>query len=262
MQHTVLIADSSEDFCKELYNILRWNCNIKTCCRGKKALKLAQELHPDILVLDLMLPELDGISLLSALAVSDCRPAILATTNLISPYIVEEAQRMQIDYLMCKPCSIQAVAARIQEQLHRLDQTPENPELLRGRISELLLLLGISIKLHGFKYLREAVYLMIQDPDQSITKELYPGVAQICGCESAQVERSIRGAIQDAWSHRDPSVWLLYFQPDGHGIQSRPTNAIFISRLADGLKTARFGDRENALEFIPRSDSAGELPYR
>ena len=178
----MLIADSSEDFCKQLHNILRWDCHVVTCTRGRKALHLVRELRPDVLVLDLMLPEVDGISLLKALEVSDCRPAVLATTTLISDYILNAAESMKVDYLLCKPCDIHATAARVTEQLSRLEAEGQSPEALRSRITELLLLLGLSVKLHGFRYLREAVYLMLRDPEQSVTKELYPEVARICGC--------------------------------------------------------------------------------
>lgn len=252
---TVLIADSSEDFCKQLHNILRWDCNVFTCTRGKKALHLVRELRPDVLVLDLMLPEVDGISLLKALEISDCRPAVLATTTLISDYILFAAESMKVDYLLCKPCDIHATAARVIEQLSRLEEPGDDPQSLRSRITGLLLLLGLSVKLHGFRYLREAICLMVSDPGQSVTKELYPEVARICGCTPSQVERSIRGAISDGWEHRDPGVWLLYFQSDSPGRERRPTNAAFISRLADGLHAAGAEDRDS-LEFIPGQEHA------
>lgn len=248
-EHTVLIADSSEEFCNSLSQILRWNCRVRMCSRGRRALKLIQELRPDVLVLDLMLPEMDGISLLRTLTPSDCRPAILATTNLVTSYILEQAQNLEVDYLLCKPCSILATAARVQELLLRQEQENQ-PKDLRHRVTELLLMLGVSVKLHGYKYLREAILLMIEDPNQSLTKELYPQVAVRCGSAATHVERSIRGAIQDAWSHQDPRIWLLYFQPDGMGNAIRPTNAVFISRLADGLRSPPSYSQEPP-EFVP-----------
>ena len=245
---TVLIADSSEEFCNGLQSILRWNCTVRTCGRGQRALKLIRELRPQVLVLDLMLPEMDGISLLQLLSLSDCRPSVLATTSLISPYVLDTADRMGVDYLLCKPCSLSATAARVQELLDR-DQAPLN---LHSRVTELLLLLGLSPKLNGFRYLREAVCRMMEDPDQCITKELYPGVAQACSCASAHVERSIRGAIQDAWVKRDQRLWQLYFPDDGLGRSCRPTNAAFITRLSDGLITGLTLREAGETTVIPR----------
>ena len=69
----------------------------------------------------------------------------------------------------------------------------------------------------------------IRDPAQSVTKELYPTVAAICGGNAVQVERSIRSAIAAAWVRGDHQLWQVYFP----GELARPTNASFISRLAD-----------------------------
>ena len=76
---------------------------------------------------------------------------------------------------------------------------------------------------------------MVGNPMQSITKELYPSVARQFNCNSAQVERSIRNAIQGAWNQRNEALWAQVFQPDEHGGIPRPSNAAFITRLADRL---------------------------
>ena len=170
---------------------------------------------------------------MSPLSLSQCRPAVIATTCLITDYILRAAETLRIDYLMVKPCDIRATAARIREHLSPRALSSATPEGLHARISEILLLLGISVKLNGYRYLQEALFRMVLQPDQSITKELYPAVAQALGVTGAQVERSIRGAIQSAWKHRKEEVWQLYFS----GPPVRPTNALFISRLADGLRS-------------------------
>ena len=110
-QHTVLIADSSEEFCSELCRTLRFICNVRTCSTGGKTLALLNDLHPDILVLDLMLPELDGISVLKALHASGSHPVILATTCLVTDYILEAAGQLDVHYLLVKPCDVRATCA-------------------------------------------------------------------------------------------------------------------------------------------------------
>ena len=252
-QHTVLIADSSEDFCGSLQDILRWICQVRTCSRGSKALKLLSEMQPDILVLDLMLPELDGISLLKALSASGRKPMILATTCLTSDYIISAAQQLQVDYLLVKPCDVRATAARIQEQLTALDLTRQTASDLQSRISGLLMMMGISVKLHGFRYLQEAIYQALVQPGQSVTKELYPHVAQVFGTAAPHVERSIRSAIGDAWKHRDSRIWQLYFPQDGEAGQKHPTNAVFITRIADGLRLSL--GKSHPVDFVPVRDA-------
>ena len=231
-QHTLLIADSSEDFCIQLQGIVRWICHVETCHSGSDVLRKINEFHPEILVLDLMLPELDGLSVLKVLTASGNKPVILASTLFVSDYILEVAQKLNVDYLLVKPCDIRATAARIQEQLTRLEAVPSETDDLQIKISGLLMMMGFSVKLNGFRYLQEAIAQMILLPDQSITKELYPGGARVCHTEGSHVERSIRGAILDAWSRRDNGVWQLYFPSD----EKKPTNAVFVTRIADGLR--------------------------
>ena len=77
------------------------------------------------------------------------------------------------------------------------------------------------------------VLLMARDPRQSVTKELYPAAAVQFGATAAQVERSIRSAIDTAWQQHDRQIWQLYFTANDAGMIPRPTNSVFISRLAD-----------------------------
>ena len=101
----------------------------------------------------------------------------------------------------------------------------------------LFLTVGIPAHIKGYHYLREAIRMVYYNPDlvSKITKELYPAVAAVFGCERTHVERSIRSAIETAWLHRDDRLWQLYFRPGPDGVIARPSNAAFISRLADAL---------------------------
>ena len=254
-QHTVLVADSSEDFCHDLRDVLRRSCAVHCCYTGMKALKQLHDLRPDVLVLDMMLPELDGVSLLRVLSIADCHPVIIATTCLVTDYLLECAQKLDVAYLMVKPCCVRAVAARVQEQLKKLDSAVRTGVDLQFRITGLLLMLGISVKLKGFHYLEEAVFSMVLCPGQSMTKELYPWVAKTCDAEPSHVERSIRGAVVDAWAHRDERVWQLYFPTNSQGVVSRPTNTVFISRIADGLRLSRAMDSSKKVDFIPAEEA-------
>ena len=217
---TLLIADSSEEFCNSLIDALQGNYRIQTCRTGKEAL---------------MLPELDGLTLLQVLADSGIRPTVLATTRLANDYVIATSTKLGVEYLMVKPCDIRAIAKRVRDlscQKPRPRLSAPDP---KTHVSNLLISLGVSTKLRGYAYLREAVLLMIQNPMQSITKELYPGVAKQFSSTPTQVERSIRNAIQHAWERRNEEQWLQVFQPDKAGKIARPSNAAFISRLADRL---------------------------
>ena len=232
----LLIADGNEEFRLALAQALQGAYYVRSCETGKEALSLLRSYCPDVFVLDLMLPELDGISLLQAAIAAGIRPMVLATTPFLNDYVLESAQKLGVGYMIRKPCDIQATMARIQDLSQRLAAPPVTQPDPRTTVTNLLLSLGIPTKLHGYGYLREAILLMARDPGQSITKELYPKVASLCGCDPKHVERSSRNAIQSAWLHRDDRIWQLYFQAGPDGIIPRPSNGTFISRLADSLR--------------------------
>lgn len=237
----MLIADETEEFRNELARSLCGTYQIYTTGEGKEALALSRSHSPDILVLDLMLPGLDGISLLQQLGDTGCHPAVLATTRFVSGYVLDAVQGLGVAYLMRKPCDVKAIIMRIAD-LAEQAQTPQRTQPdSKAAVSNLLCSLGVPSKLRGYSYLREAVLLMAQDSAQSITKELYPAVAARCGVDARRVERCARTAIQAAWIKRDEKLWRLYFPPDADGCIPRPTNAAFISRLADAINMEHTG---------------------
>lgn len=231
----LLIVDPSEDFRYALAQSLRGTYTVSTAGDGIHALELLQSLRPDILVLDLMLPGLDGITLLQKAAQMNLRPKALAATRYLSDYTLEAAQRMGIGYVMLKPCDTSAVAARVADLSQSLKPAAAPTTDPRTQVTNILLRLGFPTKLRGYGYLREAVLLMQKDPEQSITKELYPHVAALFRATPIQIERSIRSAITTAWARRDHEVWQLFFPYDDTGNPNRPTNATLICRLADHL---------------------------
>ena len=240
----ILIADNADDFRGALADTLHGAYHVRTAGDGVQTLQLLRSFLPDILVLDLMMPGLDGITLLQKAADSGVRPTVLATTRYISDYILDAADRLGIAYLMIKPCDIGAAVSRIADMSQRM-KTPvfSHPEP-RAMVSNTLLRLGIPTKLRGYTYLREAILIMAQSPGQSITKELYPSVAVACGATATQIERSIRSAVNTAWVHSDRNIWQLYFPPGDSGSIPKPTNAAFISRLADEIARDRFFTKE------------------
>lgn len=171
---SILIADSSEEFRSTLTNALQGNYRLFSCRSGKEALDFALETPPDILILDLMLPELDGISLLQLLFASGIRPLVLATTKLYNDYVVDATAKLGVEYLMIKPCDIRAVVGRVKDLSNSLSKPSLSAPDRRTHVSNLLVSLGVSTKLRGYSYLREAVLYMADNPMASVTKELYP----------------------------------------------------------------------------------------
>lgn len=231
----ILIADTAEDFRGALEDALCGIYHVRAAADGMQAISQIRSFLPDILMLDLMLPGLDGITLLQKIAEAGIRPMVLATTRYVSDYMLDAAGQLGVGYIMVKPCDIGAVISRIADLSQRLKPAAFSAPDPKTLVSNTLLRLGISTKLRGYGYLRECVLLMSQDPRQSVTKELYPAAAARLGVTAMQIERSIRSAVNTAWSRQDKNIWQMYFPADHTGMIPRPTNARFISRLADTL---------------------------
>lgn len=121
----VLIADCNPEFRHSLASALEDHFHVHCCSTGGEALAILRQLHPQVLVLDLTLPELDGISLLLEASQDGPLPKVLATTPLVSGYITEFFSNLGIDYIMRQPCNVQAVAARVAD----LSKAPRSPSL-------------------------------------------------------------------------------------------------------------------------------------
>lgn len=240
----LLVADSAEEFRIALTEQLAGTYVIRSCAQGLQTLEMVRSFRPDILVLDLMLPELDGISLLQRLHEEGRMPTVLATTRFNNDYVLDAVSRLGVGYVMVKPCDVSAAAARVRD----LAQTPRETYLARPDmetvIANALLELGVPTKLRGYQFLREAVAEFIRNPGQMVTKELYPAVGKHFDASWEQVERSIRSAIEDAYKNRDETVWRRYFRPCADGEIRRPSNSTMISILAERLSRTDWGNYE------------------
>lgn len=230
----LLIADSGEEFRQALAEQTRGIYKVRVCQEGKETLQTILSFKPDAMVLDMMLPGLDGVSILQAAADVGIRPTVIAVTKFASDYLAESAHRLGVGYMMVKPCDVDATVSRLQEltQLRDSAAAHQDPWVMA---SVMLLELGISTKLRGYAYLREAIMETLRCPGQMVTKELYPAVGKVCGATSTQVERSIRSAIVKAWNQRDEGTWRQIFPVAAGGVLERPTNAVFISCIAERI---------------------------
>lgn len=233
----ILIADSSAEFARQILAYMDENWEMLTVQNGQEALRQLICFQPEILVLDLQLPGMDGISLLQQAAKEQCCPAVLATTRLLSTYMIHWLDIFGVEYVIVKPCEASVVAERMKDLARQIKMPLLTGPDRRTLISNLLIDLGVPTKLKGYLYLREAVELFSANPMQAITKELYTVVGGRCGATQIQVERALRTAIETAWLNGDRQVWRRYFSGN-----NRPTNGTFISRLAQHILTIQTGD--------------------
>lgn len=223
----VLVLDGNDNALWALRDMLHQEYDVILCSDGIHAAALLREQHFDVLVLDLMLPELDGFSLLEQSICTNGDVKILALTPIMSPYILETSRRLKVSYLIRTPCNVQALSCRIID-LDRCNSCAS----VRNFAEELLLELNLPPNLDGFSYLIDGIVLAAEEPTRMITKEIYPSLARKYHCSTKSIEHSIRSLLDNHWKQRDPAVWDLYFP----GAKKRPTNSVFLFRMAQELK--------------------------
>ncbi len=228
----VLIAHGSEELTNSLAQMLVGKFDTICCTDGNAALDCIARFRPEILILDLMLPYIDGFSVLEQ-AHEFLPSIILGIARNRSCYVLQSAAVHSIGYVMLEPCEAKSVVIRLMDMVACADLPTQNIKEPQSEITQLLLGLGLRPSLDGFSQLQVALPLFLQDTAQRLSKELYPAVARLCGCNSGvQVEHSIRTAIRSAWCERDITVWEYYFP---HCLKA-PTNKEFIARLAAALQ--------------------------
>lgn len=228
----VLLAEGNRELLQMLTRQLGGEFDLCGCWDGGQVLAAVAEFRPCLLVLDLTLPGTDGLSLLRAMKDAGNLPATLVTAAYLSPYILSTLEACQVDYLMRRPCSAEAVAGQIRALTATLEPAPRPLPEPGLSVSSMLLALDFSPKNDGFSHLVNAIPQYARDPAQGLTKELYTSVGHRCGKSGQQVERSIRTAIASAWMKGSPERWRQYFPTAPDGTIPRPTNGDFIARLA------------------------------
>lgn len=231
----LLIADESEEFCNALADMLSAEYEIVTCGRGTDAIRCICAFDPDLLVLDLALPGLEGISVLQQAAEYGSVPKVLATTWYVTDYIQMLLTNLNVKYLVRKPCDLGAMVLRLREMV-------EMAELEDGKgdrfllISNVLLKLGFSAKLDGYSYLCSAIGLAMDFVNPRVTKDIYPALAKEFHVSCQQVERAVSRAIEKAYRTGNMRIWGRYFAQDAMGKIPCPTNGEFIFALANRLR--------------------------
>ena len=250
----VLIADPGEETRQLLTDTLAREEDIAVCgCAsdGMEALEKITELDPDVVVLELVLPRLDGLGVLRKLPETERTPAVLVMTGFVTPHVVAESAELGASYFISKPCEPSELLQRLR-QFGRARRAPRpvgarsvpavSPAVrsepsLESVVTEIIHEIGVPAHIKGYQYLREAIILTINDMDaiNAVTKVLYPEVARKFSTTPSRVERAIRHAIEVAWDRGDVETLQKFFGYTVSGIKGKPTNSEFIAMIADHL---------------------------
>ena len=244
-QIKIVIADCNEEFCARLKTVLEQNSAyevVGVAPDGAQAVELLHTKAPDVLILDLMLPKLDGISVLRRARTLPKPPLALVLTGFMTEYVASMADSLGVRYFMSKPCEFTAVSERIGEivQAERTAKTmPARQEAnIEAMVTSIIHEIGVPAHIKGYQYLREAIMIAVDDMDviNAITKVLYPQVAKTLSTTPSRVERAIRHAIEVAWDRGDLETLQRFFGYTVSNTKGKPTNSEFIALIADKLQ--------------------------
>ena len=250
----VVVADDNLQLQSMIAEYLRQQNGIEVvgvASNGVDAVRLVQEKEPDVLICDMIMPQMDGYGVLEHLSSMKLkkRPGVIALTALGRDDFITRAINLGACYYMVKPFDFSILAQRVFEtagEIERADamsmklrrDTADGEENLEERIANLFLTVGIPAHIKGYQYLREAVRMVIESPDLMgrITKELYPGIAHRFGTTSSKVERAIRHAIEVAWNRGRIEALDEAFGRNVCSLDDKPTNGEFIALFSDRLR--------------------------
>lgn len=218
----LLIADENEEFQLALTDALKDYYQIRCCSNGREINYLLRTFCPDILVLDLMLPEADGLSLLESAVLINLHPLVIVTTRFTSPYIELSLMKRDVAYMMMKPCNIQDLVYRVLDLQRTYDQE------LRNWTAEVLNKFKMRSRRKGYTYLLDAVPIAILNPKFAITRDVYPVLKKKYQTSEDAAYHAIREAIDSIWTEENRTLRMEYFPYT----EERPDNSDFISGLA------------------------------
>ena len=239
MKKQVLIADADEQFRNELVTILKDSEEFDVmgvAADGQEALQIASDHRPDIVILDLLLPQYDGISVLDLISVRypDCK--VFVATSFISNYIVSALSARRVSVLLKKPYPAYRIVDRIHEILQQSDvPIEEKAPDLQQQITKMIHDIGVPANIKGYRYLREAIKLAAEDIDRinKMTECIYKPIALADNSTPKRVRTAIIRAIEIAWDRGDLDILQSFFGYTVSNTKGKPTNSEFIALLAD-----------------------------
>ncbi len=222
---------------------------------GVSAVQMIENTKPDVVILDLVMPELDGYEVMSRARVEKS-PKYIVVSQLVGDAFVSKAMRLGASYYMAKPFDMNSLRARICEFTEKLEikpvvAPPEREERyfsadtfkarairsLDEKIANIFISVGIPAHIKGYQFLREAIKMAISNPEiiNCITKKLYPSIADKFDTSASKVERAIRHAIEVAWNRGKIENINNIFGIKIYSANEKPTNGEFIALVADKM---------------------------
>ena len=233
----LILADDSQAFRRDFIHAFQdqYNHEILEADNGTCAIALIESDSPDAVVLDLFLNHTDAFSVLEYCKQRDLAVIVISAIN--HQAMLQEACDYGADYCMLKPVNMPLLHKRLNKLLRHSEDTKPSIAETEAEVSEILSALGIPPSVKGYHYLREAILLSLNDTSlvNSITKKLYPTVAERFDTTATRVERAMRHAIEISWERGDIGVLNTYFKNTIHSYRQKPKNSEFIAVIVDKI---------------------------
>ena len=243
----LIVADDNREFCKLIRDYIQMTDDVEfvgAAFDGYTALDMIKEKKPDVVLLDNVMPQLDGIGVLSHLRdiPKNERPKIVTVTACPTDVFMENACKLGASYAMSRKMDVDEMIKRCRMVVKStsFEGVAEAPEYANKEeyIVSILHKSGMSSNIKGYTYLKFSFLLMFQDETlkNSVTKNLYPKIARHFNVSTASVERAIRNAVNMAWKRGNPEFLNSIFASSINPSKGKPTNSEFIAMIYDKLK--------------------------
>ncbi len=254
----VAIADDNERMLQTLGDIVKSDDELQvvgTAKDGEEAYEMIKRQEPDVVLLDIVMPKLDGLTVMDKVKNDKNikkHPAFIMITAIGQEKITEDAFSLGADYYIMKPFDNDVVLNRIKHvrnlemrktsEVRKVNAYEKKQELeernLENDVTSIIHEIGVPAHIKGYQYLREAIVMSVTDMEMlnSITKILYPGIAKKYQTTPSRVERAIRHAIEVAWSRGKMDTIDELFGYTIHNGKGKPTNSEFIALIADKIR--------------------------
>ncbi len=247
----ICLVDDNRELIKLMEDYFEEQADIEvigTAFNGRDCLTMLEDMEPDVLVLDIIMPHVDGLAVLNTLRSSGGKtPHVIMLTAFGQEEVMKKAVDLGAAYFILKPFDLDNLAEQIRQVqgtavystgVSKVQRKEKKKQDLEASITNIIHEIGVPAHIKGYMYLREAITMVFNDIELlgSITKVLYPDIAKKYNTTASRVERAIRHAIEVAWSRGNiDSISALF----GYTIsisKAKPTNSEFIAMVADHLR--------------------------
>ena len=243
----LLVIDDNKELVSMIKEYFKTHADIEVALEaydGVEGLNLIDKKSDlyDVIVLDLIMPNKDGMSVLEYMKKKNMDRKIIVLTSYNTPDIVRKVSELGVNYYILKPFELSDLERRIIEISEGVNFEGKSIDLYHNNLqistTKILHELGVPSHIKGYQYIREGIMMLYEKPEVigGITKELYPEVASKYDTTVSRVERAIRHAIEVSWNRGN---WELMEEIFGHSVdidKAKPTNSEFIVTVADKLR--------------------------